>query len=86
MPVTLREIAQAAGVSISTVSRVLNDSNPAVSDETGAKILSLAKELGYRPNLIARGLKTERTGTIGIIADHIPVLSPHISFVEFRTT
>lgn len=79
MPITLRELAQAAGVSASTVSRVINDSSHSVNDETRAKILSLAKELDYRPNLIARGLKIQRTRTIGIIADSIATpFTPYI--------
>jgi LacI family transcriptional regulator len=71
MPVTLHELAKAAGVSISTVSRVLNNSKHPVNETTRQQILSLAQELGYRPNMIARGLRTDRTSMIGIIVDNV---------------
>src|SRR5215212_1969805 len=71
MPVTLEQLAQAAGVSVSTISRALNDSKHAVNEKTRKRILTLAKKMGYRPNLIARSLKTERSHTIGIIIDDI---------------
>lgn len=71
MPVTLNELAKVAGVSISTVSRALTASQHHVNPETRQRILVLAKELGYRPNLMARSLKTDRTSTVGIIVDNI---------------
>ena len=71
MPVTLEQLAKVAGVSVSTVSRALNKSKHAVNEETRKRILTLAQQLGYRPNLLARSLKTERTHTIGIIVDDI---------------
>lgn len=75
MPVTIREVADAAGVSIATVSRVLNDKPHPVGEATRRRILSLAEEMGYRPNQAARSLRTERSATIGIITDNID--SPH---------
>ena len=71
MPATLEQLAKIAGVSVSTVSRALNNSKHTVNEETRQRILTLAKQLGYRPNLVARSLKTERTHTIGIIVDDI---------------
>src|SRR5690348_13302511 len=71
MPVTLEELAKAAGVSTSTASRALTPGPHAVNKATRERILALAQELGYRPNLIARGLRTERTCTVGIIVDNI---------------
>ncbi len=71
MAVTLTELAKAAGVSIATVSRALTDSAHPMNKDTKQRILTLAKELGYRPNLMARSLKTERTFAIGIIVDNI---------------
>lgn len=71
MPVTLEQLAQVAGVSVSTVSRALNDSDHAVNQDTRRRILTLAKQLGYRPNVMARSLKTDRTFSIGIIVDNI---------------
>lgn len=71
MPITLSELAKAAGVSISTVSRALNDSDHPVNEGTRQQIQMLAKQLGYRPNLVARGLKMDQTFTVGIIVDNI---------------
>ncbi len=64
MPVTLHELAKVAGVSISTVSRVLNPGNHPVNEETRQRILALAEELDYRPNLVARSLRIDRTLTL----------------------
>jgi len=71
MPVTLHELAKAAGCSVSTVSRALNSSAHPVNDKTREHILSLASKLDYRPNMTARGLKTDRTFTIGLIVYNI---------------
>ncbi|HZQ06177.1 MAG TPA: LacI family DNA-binding transcriptional regulator [Anaerolineae bacterium] len=71
MPITLEHLAQVAGVSVSTVSRALNDSDHAVNEDTRKRILTLAQQMGYRPNLMARSLKTDRTFSIGIIVDNI---------------
>lgn len=79
MPVTIRELADAAGVSIATVSRVLNSKPQHVSAVTRQRILALADEMGYRPNLAARSLRTERSSTIGIITDNID--SPHTTMM-----
>jgi DNA-binding LacI/PurR family transcriptional regulator len=79
MPITIRELADAAGVSIATVSRVLNNKPHPVGEETRRRILLLADELGYRPNLAARSLRTERSSTIGIITDNID--SPHTTMM-----
>ena len=54
--VTIRDVARRAGVSTATVSYVLNDSRP-VGKETRRRVLQAAKELGYRPSVIARGLR-----------------------------
>jgi DNA-binding LacI/PurR family transcriptional regulator len=71
MPVTLHELAKAADCSVSTVSRALTNSKHPVNDATRERILALANELGYRPNLAARSLKTERTNTIGLVVYNI---------------
>ena len=63
--VTIKTIAQIAGVSHTTVSRALNDS-PLLRAETKTKIQALAKEMGYVPNLSARGLARETPNTIGL--------------------
>lgn len=71
MNVTLAEIAQLAQVSVSTVSRALSNSNYPLKDETRSRILKLAEEMGYKPNLIARSLQTNRSHLVGIIVDRM---------------
>jgi LacI family transcriptional regulator/LacI family repressor for deo operon, udp, cdd, tsx, nupC, and nupG len=63
---SIKDIAEAAGVSHSTVSRALNDS-PLVKEATKARIKRLAREMGYIPNAVARSLKAQRSGTIGLV-------------------
>lgn len=70
----LRDIAQRAGVSVATVSKVLNGLG-GISQDTTENILSIAKELNYRPNLYARHLKTRQSRTIGIITEDITVFN-----------
>lgn len=65
------DIAKKAGVSKATVSMVLNKRDQSISEETKKKILTLAEELNYIPNSLARGLSTKKTGTIGIILPDI---------------
>jgi len=65
---TLNDVAAAAGVSVSAVSRVLADSPTArVSDATRGRIKAAAKELGYRPNFAARALKSSVTRVVGLV-------------------
>ena len=63
--VSMKDIAQHCGVSMSTVSKALNGRWD-VSDTTKEQVLSAAKELGYKGNFAARALKTNRTYTIGL--------------------
>ncbi|HEY6740695.1 MAG TPA: LacI family DNA-binding transcriptional regulator [Actinopolymorphaceae bacterium] len=65
MSPTMHDVARAAGVSVKTVSNVINDF-PHVRQSTRLRVLSAIKELGYRPNLSARGLRSGRTGVIGL--------------------
>jgi len=67
---TIRDIAREAGVSINTVSRALND-KPDISDKTKERVLETVKRLGYRPNRLARGLRSNKTGTIGVVVTDI---------------
>lgn len=69
-PVTIKDIAKILNISISTVSRALRDTHD-VNQETKAKILALAKELHYKPNLNATGLAKGTNHTIGIILPYI---------------
>lgn len=66
MTVTIKDIAKAANVSYSTVSKALNDS-PLVKPETKRMIVEKANELGYTPNFSAKHLVTRRTNTIGLV-------------------
>jgi len=63
---TIYDVARKAGVGIGTVSRALNDS-PNISPETKEKVLRVAREMGYQPHALARGLAKKRTGAIGAI-------------------
>lgn len=74
MSATLEEVAKAAGVSVATASRVLTQSAHPVRAETRQKVLRFAQAMDYRPNLLARSMRTDRTHTIGIVADNL--LSP----------
>ncbi len=64
--ITMADVAQAAGVSLMTVSRVVNHKE-GISDETRQRVQAIIEQLGYRPSHIARGLVTARTGTIGLV-------------------
>lgn len=67
----ISDVAAAAGVSASTVSLVLNDAPSRISAETRDRVRLAAREIGYRPSSLARGLRTQRTWTIGMISDQI---------------
>ena len=69
--VTLKEIAQEAGVSIATVSLVLNDRPCRVADATRKRIREIARAKHYVPNQIARSLVMQRSGTLGLIVPNI---------------
>ena len=64
--VSIKDIAQAAGVTHPTVSRALNDS-PLINEETRARIKAIAVAMGYTPNAVARSLKAQRSGTMGLV-------------------
>ena len=68
--VTIKDIAKKAGVSPTTVSRVLNN-KPDVSDETKKRIQQVIDELNYNPNGIARGLVLDKTHTLGLVIPDI---------------
>lgn len=63
---TILDVANRAGVSKTTVSRYLNDNGP-INVDTAEKIRAAVKELGYSPNYLAQGMRTNKTRTIGII-------------------
>jgi LacI family transcriptional regulator len=70
MGVTLKDIAQCAGVTSATVSMVINN-KPNISDATRKKVLKIVKELNYYPNVIARGLATRKSNSIGVIVPNL---------------
>ena len=70
MKVTIRDVATKCGVSVATVSRVINNSDQ-VTAETKDKVLKVIDELGFIPNTNARGLSTRSTNTVGIIVPNV---------------
>ena len=64
--VTIYDVAREAGVSLATVSRVINGSN-VVREKTKQKVLDVIERLDFKPNDIARGLATSKTTTIAIV-------------------
>ncbi|GLY69097.1 LacI family DNA-binding transcriptional regulator [Amycolatopsis taiwanensis] len=67
---TLRDVAQAAGCSVATVSRVMVGNRP-VGAETARRVRAAAERLGYRPNQVARALRSRSTGTVGLVLPQI---------------
>ena len=81
-PVTMRQVAQAAGVDVSVVSRLLSgDDRLKISESTRERVMSKVRELDYRPNLAARALRTARGGLLAFVvpqfasAVNAPVIS-----------
>ena len=75
--VGIRDVARAAGVSVTTVSHVLNDTpNTRTSDATRDRVRTAAAELGYRPNRMAQGLRTRASGMLGLLTEEIAA-TPH---------
>ena len=66
----MKEVAREAGVSISTVSRALND-QPFVREEVRDRVLSASKALSYRPDVAARSMRTGTTGAVGFVVSDI---------------
>ena len=65
MAASIKDVAREAGVSIATVSRVINKVD-VVNEETKKKVLEAIDLLGYSPNIVAQSLKTNRSKSIGI--------------------
>lgn len=67
---SIKDVAESAGVSIATVSRVLTD-KPHVSEALRQRVMDAVESLGYRPNRIARSLRTQQSATIGLVVSDI---------------
>ena len=80
---TIKEVAAAAGLSINTISRVVNG-RPNVAPATAKKAMEAITKLGYRPNLVARSLRLGRDNTLGIAVTSItdPFFAEVVSAVE----
>ena len=79
--VTLRDVAEASGVSISTVSRILDDRIPQSHSSTAERVRQTADALGYRRNAAASGLRRGATGTIGVL---VPRLTDTVMALMFE--
>src|SRR5215813_3658756 len=77
---TIKQVAEAAGVSVMTVSRVLNN-RPDVSSATRKRIQQIIDELGYAPNAMASSLRQGRSNTLGIVATGIEYFGPSRTIV-----
>lgn len=80
---TLKDVARESGLTVGTVSRVLNNRGY-ISDKTRAKVYAVMKELDYQPNEMARALSKQRSNVIGVIVPHImhPYFAKMISNLE----
>ena len=86
-PATLRDVATAAGVHPATASRALNPATrPLVSEDTARRVSDIAARLGYRPNPVARSLRTRRSDTIGVLIPDLknPLYPPVVRGIEDR--
>jgi LacI family transcriptional regulator len=72
--VTLKEIAQMCGVSISTVSNIINGKSN-VGEDTRRKVLEVIKQTGYKPNYFAQGMRKQKTRIVGIIVEDLNLFS-----------
>ncbi|KZZ85103.1 LacI family DNA-binding transcriptional regulator [Bacillus sp. SJS] len=72
---TIKDVARDSGVSVATVSRIVNGL-PGYSPETRKKVMKVIEDLGYKPNAVARNLVSRKTSTIGVL---LPQLSSHFA-------
>jgi LacI family transcriptional regulator len=82
--VTIRQVAATSGVSVQTVSRVLND-HPYVADETRQRVLEAISQLEYRPDAIARSLIKGRSSTLGVVVAELEHYGPQRLLVGIAT-
>jgi LacI family transcriptional regulator len=84
-PATLRDVAAAAGVHPATASRALNpETRILVSEDTARRVTTAAARLGYRPNPVARSLRTRRSHTVGVLIPDLnnPLFPPIVRGLE----
>ena len=84
---TITDVARAAGVHPSTVSRALNPATRGmVTDAVAERVMAAAEQLGWRPSALAAGLRTRRSRTIGILVPDLvnPVFPPIVRAAEAR--
>jgi LacI family transcriptional regulator len=67
----ISDVAAAAGVSVTTVSLVMNDVESRIPQQTRQRVRDAARAVGYAPSSVARGLRTQQTRTVGLISDQI---------------
>ncbi len=85
--VTLKDVARQAGVHPATASRALNpETRLLVSEDTASRVLAAATQLGYRPNAVARSLRTRRSHTVGVLIPDLnnPLFPPIVRGLEDR--
>lgn len=80
---TIKDVAREAGVSIATVSYVLNQRNDMVGEQTRQHVLDVARRLGYRANIVARNLQSSRTSLIGYAWHNNPGDQPNLVMDQF---
>jgi DNA-binding LacI/PurR family transcriptional regulator len=81
-PVSIKDVARAAGVSTTTVSHALNDKGR-LPEQTRERVRQVARELGYRPSAIARGLVSGHTGVLGLVASVPDVVQDTFASIEY---
>ena len=69
--ITIKDVARRCGVSIATISRVINKSSVGVSKETAERVMKMIKKMDYQPNQMARSMVTQKTDSIGLILPDI---------------
>ncbi|MGF7011942.1 LacI family transcriptional regulator [Lachnospiraceae bacterium PF1-22] len=72
--ITIKELAKACGVSIATVSNILNNKGGA-SEETKKRVIDAARNMNYTPNIVAKNLKMKNTRSIGVVAEDMTIFS-----------
>jgi len=86
-PATLRDVAAAARVHPATASRALNpETRILVSEDTARRVTAAAAKLGYRPNPVARSLRTRRSHTVGVLIPDRTTRSSRRSSAVWKTS